>query len=102
MDETIQKIYKCVESLWQKEFNPEGTEGHNMVTQSKEKWAEHYCHRLNFCDKYKPKLKTNYTESEIIRIRIMDFIRMSIIEDIKKHPGLFELVNKYYSQKNFS
>ena len=65
MDETIQKIYKCVESLWQKEFNPEGTEAPNVVTQSNEEWAQHFCQRLNFCDKYKPKLKTNYTESEI-------------------------------------
>tara|TARA_R110000823_G_scaffold139690_5_gene269714 strand:+ start:41 stop:352 length:312 start_codon:yes stop_codon:yes gene_type:complete len=102
MDSKKQKyeiIHKCIQSLWQKEFNPERIQGPNIVTMSKKECAEHYYQQLNFCDKYKPQLKTkfsDYTESEYIRIQYMDNLRMCIIEDIKKTPGLFDLVNKLY------
>jgi tRNA A22 N-methylase len=92
-------IHKCIQSLWQKEFNSEGIVGPNIVTMSKKECAEHYYQRLIFCDKYKPKLKTkssDYTESEFIRIQYMDRLKMCIIDDIKKIPGLFDLINKLY------
>ena len=98
----FEMIEKTIQSLWQKEFNPRGKKGPDMINISKDECAEHYCQRLIFCDKYKPTLKTkisDYTESDYIIIKYLDKLRMCIIDDIKETPGLFYLVNKLYLQK---